>query len=126
MRAMITNHPADESSRDHDLSTFAGRLNWALDAAQVSRSALARRVGTSPQAISHLCQPDNGAQGSVHTTNIALALQVDSHWLASGRGHPGWRTLTANPSQFSQVHLSMTAIGLSSQEYPPRGPDYSL
>ncbi|MNY14329.1 Peptidase S24-like protein [compost metagenome] len=80
----LTMHSDDGSV---DLSTYSGRLRFAMDkSGQGNQSMLAREVGIKPQAIQYLLDPRNGATGSKHTSALAGALKVSSRWLASGEG----------------------------------------
>ncbi len=70
-----------------DLSTFAGRLRFAMRAAgKTNQSALAREIGVKPQAIQYLVAPSNSATGSTHVAALAGALNVNPQWLATGKG----------------------------------------
>ncbi|CAN7476150.1 S24 family peptidase [Variovorax paradoxus] len=70
-----------------DLSSYAGRLRYAMDRKEQSnQSELARQVGVKPQTIQYLLEPKNGAVGSKHTPALASALSVNSQWLATGEG----------------------------------------
>ncbi len=80
-----------------DLSSYAGRLRWAMDqAGKTNQSSLASEVGLRPQAIQYLVSPENQAVGSKHTAKLAAALGVDAQWLADGSGTP-------RPSQSDEV-----------------------
>lgn len=70
-----------------DLSTYRGRLLWAMKKAEkTNQSALAREVGIKPQSVQHLLDPAKNAHGSSHTTKLAVALGVSPRWLETGEG----------------------------------------
>ena len=64
------------------MSTLGSRLRQAREAAKLSQSALARRIGVSPQAIQHI-----EAEKSVtsrYVVQLAGSLGVSASWLATG------------------------------------------
>ncbi|MDP9990410.1 phage repressor protein C with HTH and peptisase S24 domain [Variovorax boronicumulans] len=92
-----------------ELSTYAGRLRFAMDkSGHTNQSMLARKVGVKPQAIQYLLDPRNNATGSKHTAALANALGISSRWLATGEG------------AMDQVHLTNDAT------FTPPLPDDAL
>lgn len=69
-------------------STYGERLMWAMAAADMNQSDLARRVEVSPQSIQYLVDPANNARGSRNTAAFAAACGVNPDWLARGNGSP--------------------------------------
>lgn len=70
------------------MDTYAERLNWAMARHEppLGQSDLARLTGIKPQAVQYLCDPKRAARGSKHTPQLAAALGVSPHWLATGKG----------------------------------------
>jgi len=66
------------------MKTLSERLNLALQLTGVTQSELARRIGIKQQSISQICSGKSAR--SRYTTQIADALCVSVHWLASGEG----------------------------------------
>ncbi|WP_156174036.1 hypothetical protein [Cupriavidus basilensis] len=88
--------------------TYAERLRWAMDqtAPPTTRRGLARQIGVQYQSIQYLCDPNRNAKGSRHTDEIARALGVSSHWLATGKGKP-YRTRRHAADQRSALRESI-------------------
>ena len=64
-------------------SAFGRRLRQARELAGLSQQELCRRVGI---AQSTLAAAESRGEGSRKTTQLALALNVDPQWLATGEG----------------------------------------
>ena len=69
------------------MNTLSERLIYALQVTGVSQSELARRIGIKQQSISQICSGKSAR--SRYTTQIAEALGISSHWLATGDGEIG-------------------------------------
>ena len=69
------------------MKTLSERLNHALQLTGVTQSELARRIGIKQQSISQICSGKSAR--SRYTMQIALALCVNAHWLATGDGEIG-------------------------------------
>jgi len=110
-----------------DLSTFAGRLRYAMVRKKLdNQSELARSVGVKPQTIQYLLDPKNSAVGSKHTAALASALSVRSQWLATGEGpiepveqanDPAWApkmpadALPVDPAKYRRIWVVGKASG---------------
>lgn len=68
------------------METYAERLTWAMERAEMSQSDLARVVGIKPQSIQYLCDSNRNAQGSKYNSRMAAALSVSATWLETGKG----------------------------------------
>lgn len=70
------------------MKTFAERLKYARNRAQMSQDSLAQRAGITKGAISQW--ENNISSGCKIETlfNLADALMVDARWLATGHGEP--------------------------------------
>lgn len=66
------------------MKTFAQRLRYAREAADISQSELARRVGIKPQSVQAI--EAGGVRGSKYIARFAKELDVSSSWLADGQG----------------------------------------
>ena len=73
------------------MKTLSERLNHALQLTGVTQSELARRIGIKQQSISQICSGKSAR--SRYTMQIAEALRVNAHWLATGDGEIGCCTL---------------------------------
>ncbi|OOZ63939.1 transcriptional regulator [Solemya velum gill symbiont] len=69
------------------MKTLSERLNHALQLTGVTQSELARRIGIKQQSISQICSGKSAR--SRYTMQIAEALRVNAHWLATGDGEIG-------------------------------------
>ncbi len=69
------------------MKTLSNRLNHALQLTEVTQSELARRIGIKQQSISQICSGKSAR--SRYTMQIAQALCVNAHWLATGDGEIG-------------------------------------
>jgi transcriptional regulator with XRE-family HTH domain len=76
------------------MKSYAERLLWALDQANMSQSELARRCGIKPQSVQYLCDLKRNAKGSSHTSCFAKILGVNVDWLATGQGQIYTTSLT--------------------------------
>ena len=76
------------------MNTFKDRLIEAMKAADLDQSALAKKVGISPQSIQYLCKSGSSSR---HLTEIAIALNVNPEWLATGMGSMAARESDAPP-----------------------------
>lgn len=65
-------------------STLAQRLVMARERSEISQAELARRVGTSPQAVQQLESGSN--QSSRRLVDMAVVLHVRPEWLHLGQG----------------------------------------
>lgn len=65
-------------------NNLSKRLKYALNTLDISQTELARRIDVKPQVIQYLCA--GNSQKSKFTLEIAEALNIDFHWLATGRG----------------------------------------
>lgn len=65
-------------------ATLSDRLNYALELTGVRKAALARAINVTPQVIQFLC--NSNTQASRFTFEIAAALGLNTHWLATGEG----------------------------------------
>lgn len=69
-----------------DMNTLGKRLTWARERKGLTQGALAKLSGVSQSTIGNL------EAGIRHTArkivDIATALDVDSNWLANGKGEP--------------------------------------
>lgn len=107
------------NSSDPDLTSFAGRLRWAMNEAKKNNmSGLAREIGVTPQNIQYLCNPKNNANGSEHVTKLALALNVNSDWLATGKGQPE-RRQDAKDVESGPTTLSRFSTALNDTKREP-------
>ena len=115
----VTDSPSDlNGDAPTDLSTYAGRLRFAMDRkGQNNQSVLARKVGVKPQAIQYLLDARNGATGSKHTAALADALAINSRWLATGEGAME-ATEPTNDSTFAPS-LPDDAIALDRTKFKP-------
>lgn len=84
-----------ELNSEHKLNSLSERLVYTLNKLSVSQSHLAREIGVKPQVIQYLCS--NNAQKSKFTYEIAHALNIDPHWLATGTGEPPLTEKTSHP-----------------------------
>lgn len=92
-----------------DLSTFSGRLEYAMQTAKLSQAELARRINVKQQNIAYLIKK---GQGSSHTNQIANELHVNADWLATGKGEP--TALVAPPiTEESSESLNRLSFGFS-------------
>lgn len=66
------------------MNNFSKRLNQALRQSGVTQSELARRIGIKQQSINQMCSGKTAR--SRYTMQIADALHVNGHWLATGDG----------------------------------------
>lgn len=69
------------------MKNLSERLKHALKLTKVSQSELARRIGIKQQSISQICS--GRSTRSRYTMQIAEALEVNAHWLATGEGDIG-------------------------------------
>lgn len=69
------------------MTTLSERLNRALELTGISQSELARRIGIKQQSISQISSGKSAR--SRYTTQIAEALGINVHWLATGDGSIG-------------------------------------
>lgn len=69
------------------MNNLSERLNHALKVAGITQSELARRIGIKQQSINQICSGKSAR--SRYTTQIADAICVNSHWLATGEGDIG-------------------------------------
>lgn len=98
----VVNDSPTPSKEDapRDLSTYTGRLRYAMEKSkQSNQSLLARKVGVKPQAIQYLLDPRNNAVGSKHTPALADALSISARWLSTGEGAMD-ETPSTNDSKF--------------------------
>lgn len=80
-------------------TTFAGRFRYALEQKNkrlsdngypaLTQAELARWCGMSRANLSHWINGTTHEPAGVNVTAIALELDVDPHWLATGAGLPG-------------------------------------
>lgn len=68
------------------LINLSKRLKYTLEVLKISQTELARRIDVKPQVIQYLCA--GNSEKSKFTLEIAEALNVDFHWLATGKGAP--------------------------------------
>ncbi len=73
-------------------STYAQRLSEAIAAKGVTKSELARHLGISPQALSHVFTGHTRSFTAENNVRAATFLGVDSAWLAAGDSAPGRST----------------------------------
>ena len=66
------------------LKSLSDRLNYALDLLGTRKADLARAIDVKPQVIQFLCS--SNTQSSRFTFEIAMALGLNSRWLATGEG----------------------------------------
>lgn len=66
------------------LKSLSDRLNHALDLLGTRKVDLARAIDVKPQVIQFLCS--SNTQSSRFTFEIAMALGLNSRWLATGEG----------------------------------------
>ena len=87
------------------MKTLSARLNYILRSKGISQSELARRIGIKQQSISLICSGKSAA--SRYTPQISEALEVNAHWLATGRGEQGWQldNVTPAPEANSRVPI---------------------
>lgn len=88
------------------MKTFGDRLKKARQAAGLSQSELARRVGVRPQTIQFI--EAGGVKKPRYTVEIALQLKVNPEWLANGRGsmrNSGF-TLSQRPAHYLSPPLN--------------------
>ena len=66
------------------LNTLSDRLLYALEVTGAKKADLARAIDVQPQTIQHLCH--GAVQSSRFTFELATALGLSTHWLATGLG----------------------------------------
>jgi transcriptional regulator with XRE-family HTH domain len=71
------------------------RIRSAREAAGMTRSLLARRVGVQPSAASQWERVDGTAPSVENLARVALVTNVTFEWLATGRGSPRGAEKTA-------------------------------
>ena len=69
-------------------STFGQRLELALKLAEKSRNELAEAADLTVQAIGQVIQGNTKALTAENSAKAARFLNVDSYWLATGKGKP--------------------------------------
>lgn len=67
-------------------STYGERVKQARLNAGLSQAELGRQVGSTPQAIQYLEDPEKNARGSEKTARIAHICGVSALWLETGDG----------------------------------------
>lgn len=65
---------------------YRDRLNFAMEAADVDASELARRMGVTYQAVKKVLDGRSNAFSAPNNAKAAQNLKVSSDWLATGRG----------------------------------------
>lgn len=70
--------------------SIGDRIKLAREAADISKSELARRIGVHPSACIQWESPEGTHPKVEHLSAVAVALNVGFEWLATGRGemHP--------------------------------------
>jgi transcriptional regulator with XRE-family HTH domain len=68
--------------------SYGGRLQAAMDLAQIDRAELAKQIGISVQAIGQVIVGQTKALTAENSAKAARVLAVDHHWLATGEGEP--------------------------------------
>jgi transcriptional regulator with XRE-family HTH domain len=69
-------------------STLGQRIQWALDKAGISKSALADAADVAPSAVTQWINGDTKVLKAATLLAAAKALSVDHEWLATGKGVP--------------------------------------
>lgn len=92
-----------------DTKTFPERVLWARNryAEAPTQAAIAAVAGVKQQSIGKA--ETFGAQGSSNTPQIAAALGVSPHWLATGEGEP-FLTLKDIPSGAIDFSIAVFAL----------------
>ena len=67
-------------------TTFEGRLSWAIQSAQVSRSQIAQALGTAKPRLSEWAS-GRKRPSLEFLVQLPLVLGVDGHWLLTGQTH---------------------------------------
>ena len=71
-----------------EFSTYGARLTYAMTLREMDRRELADRVEVTPQIVGTWMKAEK-APGGRSPKRVALALQLDPHWLSEGVGtHP--------------------------------------
>ena len=75
-------------SKEHDLSTFGGRLAYALELSKKDRKALATALNTTVQAVGQVINGDTKSMTAENAARAARFMEVSGFWLATGDGEP--------------------------------------
>lgn len=79
---MISNELNDQNI---SLDSYSSRLKYAMKLREVSYAQIANAIGTARQSIRNLCVRED-TKGSKLTIPIAEYLEINSEWLAHGKG----------------------------------------
>jgi len=69
-----------------DRAALADRIRRARVGAKLSKTALARRLGITPSAVSQWEHPSGTRPGLQHLASVARITVVKFEWLATGQG----------------------------------------
>lgn len=72
------------NNKSHQLENLSDRLNYILQITGTKKADLARSIDVKPQIIQFLCSSQT--QSSRFTFEIAMALGLNTRWLATGEG----------------------------------------
>lgn len=80
--------------------SIGDRIKLAREAAAISKSELARRIGVHPSACIQWESPEGTHPKVEHLSAVAMVLDVGFEWLATGRGEmrPDTRVRDERPS----------------------------
>jgi hypothetical protein len=84
----------------YDLATLGGRISYLIHLKRTTQTAVADKIGVKPQTIQYLCK--STSPKSRYITDIACALDVNSNWLATGKG-----TMKSLPSSCSELSIPL-------------------
>lgn len=84
-----------------DAMAFAERLKAARAAAKMTQDQLARAIGVTPSAISHLESGSSKSLSMEHIFACADALGINAKWLCTGHGPKTGHDIEEAPSQYA-------------------------
>jgi len=91
----------DEQAATMDSMAFAERLKVARKASGMTQEQLARAVGITASAVSHLESGSSKSLSMDHIFACADALGVNAKWLSTGKGPRIGHDLQEAPSQYA-------------------------
>lgn len=97
----------------HDLSTFLGRVEAALDFIGRRKVDLAHHLGISKQALGQILNGDR--PGFQYRGKIADFCEVELQWLLTGSNPPDWAKAASAESDAEVRRLKTTVNALADQ-----------
>lgn len=82
----MSNNKRGKSMSSHNLSTYSGRLAWAIEQTGRSMRSIAIEVGMAPASLEYLVKHTGKTRPSKYNARIAAVVGVRADWLRARDG----------------------------------------